>query len=642
MARGRPKLSVEQLLARGTFEQRKQGDRLKEQDLVAVRPPMPDRPKLPYRPNVPIDYDDLIEANYDQEIPDAVGALTRDLTKRAAQKWVWNESDELAIANGCRFDLKRAMHFAYTLRNNLTLWEGRWAGEPFILRTWQVECLLRVFGWVRPDPELGWVRRFSKSAIWVPKKSGKSPTGASTAIYMWRYDGIWKGDDPNEPVVGGGQHVYCVAKNGKQARIVWEHARNMTHNSPVPKIEVDRGLITGSDAWTLMRYQPKLSKLTTITGDSKQALAAAEGLNACCIICDEAHVVDERTVEVTTDAGASQPQFLWFQISTFGSDPGYGKNDLELGRRVESGRAPDDGFFFRSYEAPQDSTDRQCGDPDVWRMANPNLGYTVSERQFGEAYERAKEDPSKFSGFKQRRLNIWQRTSNPMFRYQAWQDSHDSSITWDSIKGVGGGMGLDVASTEDWAALGLAWNTVEDGKSLLNIWCKMWTSEAWVEENAHRANFQLWQNDGHLVVHDGSAIDHDEMEADVLEALRWTRCQTLGYDRMFGTTIAQSLQKKLPRLAIYKFTQSVENYAVGTAELKNACNTHGSLRLTCNPALDWQAEHAQTKKVGQYEKPVKSEDEAKWKKIDAIQAIVMAADVKRLAVAAHKPYVGIV
>ena len=115
-------------------------------------------------------------------VDECVAEIPQDLTEAYAKRWAWDASDELAIRNGCRFDLRRAMHYAYCLRNNLLLWEGRWAGQPFVLRTWQPECLLRVFGWIRPNKHIEWVRRVTKASIWVPKKHGKTPTGAATGV----------------------------------------------------------------------------------------------------------------------------------------------------------------------------------------------------------------------------------------------------------------------------------------------------------------------------------------------------------------------------------------------------------------------------------------------------------------------------
>ncbi len=204
------------------------------------------------------------------------------------------------------------------------------------------------------------------------------------------------------------------------------------------------------------------------------------------------------------------------------------------------------------------------------------------------------------------------------------------------IKNVGGGTGLDLAASEDWASLGLAYDL--DG--ILNVWAKIWVSWGWIEENNHRAEFQKWAQDGWITPHDGDAVDFEEVEADVLEILKWTRSACLGYDKMFGMQMAQNLQKKLPRVGIYKFAQSVENYAVGTAELKAAMK-NDRLRQPGNPAIDWQASHVKSKIIGNYEKPINDED-SPWKKVDTIQAIIMAIDVKRYLQPPAAPYLGIV
>lgn len=451
---------------------------------------------------------------------------------------------------------------------------------------------------------------------------------------MWRYDGVWKDKDDNEPHVGGGSHVYCIAKNGKQAGIVWGHAKNMVENSPEPGWECDLGDIRTNNMKSLLFYKPKLSNLTTITGDSRAALAAAEGINAACIICDEAHVVDESTVEVTTDAGASQDQFLWFQISTYGNTEGYGKKDLDLGRKVANGEVEDDAFFFKTYEAPQDATDIECGTEEIWRQANPNLGYTVSASQFRQSYERAKDDPPKWAGFKQRRLNIWQRAANPMFNWDQWCACGCDDIP-DQPKNVGGGAGLDIAATDDWTAFALAWDEENETK----IWVRMWTSEGWIEENGHRAQFGQWMADEWLQVHDGGAVDHEVIQDEVLAILKKSRTRELGYDAKFGLQMSQALRKRLPRCEIHPFSQAVSAYAVGSAEIMNGVK-NSTIRHQGNPALNWQAGHVKAKQMGPYTKPVK-DDDMPWQKIDAIQAICMALDCKTHAQSVKvKPFVG--
>ena len=194
----------------GVLNQKRHRDRVGDETPEFELPPIPARPEIDFVPNVPVDFDDLIEQNWGKPVLECLSIIPESLSVKEAKRWCWNESDEYAISQGCRFSFRRAMHFAYTCRNEFRLWENEWGadgGEPFILRSWEVECDLRIFGWVRPSEKYKgrWVRRFRKSATWIAKKNGKSPRGAAHALYFWKYDGEWK--SRKEPSVGGGQHV---------------------------------------------------------------------------------------------------------------------------------------------------------------------------------------------------------------------------------------------------------------------------------------------------------------------------------------------------------------------------------------------------------------------------------------------------
>ena len=159
-----------------TYEEHKRdktfrGDRHEYPEPEYEFPACPPRPVVNFVSDIPIDFDVLIEANWGQPVEACLADIPQDLSEQYAKRWVWDASDELALRNGCRFDLRRAMHYAYVLRNNLVLWEGSWSGQPLILRTWQPETLLRIFGWVRPHNRLGWVRRFTKACPWCARTS---------------------------------------------------------------------------------------------------------------------------------------------------------------------------------------------------------------------------------------------------------------------------------------------------------------------------------------------------------------------------------------------------------------------------------------------------------------------------------------
>ena len=82
------------------------------------------------------------------------------------RRWIRNESDERAAANGCWFDEARAEHVITFAERFLCLYEGDYAGQPLIPSDWQIECGSRLFGWVRFDEDWGReVRRFRKAEL---------------------------------------------------------------------------------------------------------------------------------------------------------------------------------------------------------------------------------------------------------------------------------------------------------------------------------------------------------------------------------------------------------------------------------------------------------------------------------------------
>ena len=125
--------------------------------------------------------------------------------------WIRNESDKIAVANGCWFDPARGANAVWWIERYCRLYEGEWAGQNVLLRSgcpavdkqiltdwddgadqesieraakyalwyadgnpvdWQYECTMRMFGWVRHSQR--WertIRRFNAASISIPKFS---------------------------------------------------------------------------------------------------------------------------------------------------------------------------------------------------------------------------------------------------------------------------------------------------------------------------------------------------------------------------------------------------------------------------------------------------------------------------------------
>lgn len=94
---------------------------------------------------------------------------------KITKRWIRNASDEKAVAKGCRFDEARGQFVIDWCAKYLKLYEGDHAGEALIMRDWQIEATMRMFGWVRYSER--WnrkIRRFTRASIWIPKKNKKN------------------------------------------------------------------------------------------------------------------------------------------------------------------------------------------------------------------------------------------------------------------------------------------------------------------------------------------------------------------------------------------------------------------------------------------------------------------------------------
>ncbi len=522
------------------------------------------------------------------------------------KRWIWNASDERAARNGCKFDEERGHHFVDICAKKFRLWEGEYAGEPFLCVDWQYACLMRVFGWIKYSPMYDrWVRRFTRASVWVPKKNKKSPTGAAVGLYLMAYDG--------EP----GQHVFSGAKDGRQALIVHRHALAMVQSSD--ELSAD---CTINKSTSKILHRPTGSTYEILAGDN---IASQEGLNGSVII-DETHVVDRRLALVLEDMGASRSEPLQFEISTAGNDPqSYGRVQYEFGKQVEADTVEAEHFFFKSYEAPQDATDEQLNNEDVWRDANPAwydatgaIGQTINPDEFRAAYKKANRSLTDWAAFKQRRLNIWQQSANPWIRLSDWQECATPDVTLDELEGLPCVMGLDLSKTRDMTAAVFVF-CHDDGESFTQ-YARFWLPEQAARDKADKASYMQWARDDELTLTKRRAVDMKMVGDELVELMNRFNVSFFSYDPTYADEIAERLADETQAVA-NEFTQTSANYAAPTEEYESLIiNTR--LHHLDQPVLNWQAGHVMVKEINGRKRPVKFNKDD-YRTIDGIVAGVM-------------------
>lgn len=177
-------------------------------------------------------------------------------------------------------------------------------GSPYRLLYWQRKACLCIFGWIRHTKDASRrpvrYRRHLRAWIEVSKKNGKSELGSIVAIYLVRADYTLK------------SRVYGTAVEKKQARIVFDEARDFVKASPT----LDADLFIHDS-----RTDAKISHFES--GSSYEVVSADadsnDGPDAHGVIFDEIHRQKNRRLYATLQrSGQSRPQPLEFVTTTYG------------------------------------------------------------------------------------------------------------------------------------------------------------------------------------------------------------------------------------------------------------------------------------------------------------------------------------
>lgn len=561
--------------------------------------------------------------------------------KRVPKKWVRNKADELAVRAGCRFDPARGEHFIDVVSKNFRLYEGtRYAGKLFEFMPYQIDFSMRLYSWVIWSPFLKqWVRRFRRASLWVPKKNGKSPFAAANGLYLTTADGEQGGK------------TYSTAKDGKQARIVHDHAIKMVEQSPL--------LL---EACSVNYTEKRILHLETnsfygvIAGDN---IEGQEGLNGNSIV-DEGHVVDSKLAAVLEYMGASRDEPLELMVSTAGNNMmGWGRKRWDYGERVNSGEVDDLEFLHVAYAADQHATDAELDNPKVWKAANPALGEIINPEVFARELRAAKaKGPADWARFKMYRFNIWQASSCPWIEPDWWEACRgDYSI--EDFEGSPVYFALDGSLSGDMTCLHVIipvaredWDgdpESEEGK-IYHLCPILYITRAAVKKYGDKAHFANWAAAGHLKIVESNQIDYQAVEDDAVDLAgeHELSVQSITYDAIYAASCAQKIADRIgcPHVV---FKQSLMEYAEPTDMFERLLKL-GLIRHPNNFVLNWQAGHVETTLPNRqgWRQPVKPQSSDKLesrqahKSIDGITSAIMGLrDARKFKPVGSTGFVGV-
>ena len=432
--------------------------------------------------------------------------------------------------------------------------KGRWAArhEKLIMEPWQCFKTVSLFGWLRKRDGL---RRFRSAVLLVARKNGKSPWAAAVGLAMLTIDGEF------------GAEVYSGATGEKQAHEVFTPARLMVKRTP--ELEAAYGITVGKKNLHISETGSKFEPVVGNPGD---------GPAPSCGLVDEYHehsTSDLFDTFMTGMVGREQP--LMIVISTAGSDlsgPCYAAQvDLQ---NVLEGTVKDETLFGVIYTKDEE---------DAWdsieslEKANPNIDVSVSRETLLHDLEVAKRDSRKQNIYKIKHLNMWVQARTAWMNMEWWHRQTNEELRIEDFQGEPCDLAIDIAHKIDITSAVLVFERKEE----FFVFGRHYLPEDTVADPAKQA-YHGWQYDGHLTVTDGSRIDMEKIELDVLKDIERFDVREIAYDPWGGTYLEQRLTAQGAPMVEYR--QTVDKMSPAMKEFE-ALVKEGKLWHDGNPILTW-------------------------------------------------------
>ena len=470
--------------------------------------------------------------------------------------------------------------------------KGPLAGEHIRLEPWQVFIITTVFGWVKPCGN----RRFRRAYVEVPRGNGKSALSSGIALYMTCADGE------------GGAEVYSFATTRDQAKIVFGDAQNMAQRTPGMRAHF--GLDVNARNINVVKTASKFEALSAEG-------STLDGLNTHFACVDELHAHKTRAVYdvVETSIGKRSQSLLWV-ITTAGSNrAGICYEVRGFVVKVLNELVEDESQFGIIYglDADDDWTTEEA-----LIKANPNWGISVMPEVLLPLQAKAMSMPSAANNFKTKHLNEWVNADVSWMDMRAFEACKDETLDKSDFENDDCFVSLDLASKVDIAAKMTLFRREIDGIHHYYAFGQYYLPRETVERGEN-SQYQGWESLGLLTVTEGSVIDFDVIEEDLLQECSRFNVIEVPYDPFQATQlstrmIAQGLPMVEMRPTVLNFSEPMKQ--LEALILQKRFHHNG------DPVLEWMMSNVvahMDNKDNIYPRKERPEN-----KIDGVVALIMA------------------
>jgi phage terminase large subunit-like protein len=304
---------------------------------------------------------------------------------------------------------------------------------------WQREIVQLAAGGLRKDAQ----QRVNTLGVMVPKKNNKTTFSAGLCLTL-----AGMSPRPNAEVLllGAEQSIANIAFNQLAGMIACD-----------PELR---------DVWHVREHLKRIeNRLSGVTISVRTfSMEAVTGSKPALVLLDEVHLLigadAPRIIGQVRGGMAAIPeaQLIWISTQSDIAPRGYWKDELTKARAVRDGKLHLPGYAPILYEPPPGMASDllKASHPELWRLVNPNLGYSVSEQwlvaSFREAVAVGEQEVRRWlSQHANVEVSAFNIGNDAWGGAQPWQRGQTPGITFDMVVATAETLviGLDGGGLDD-------------------------------------------------------------------------------------------------------------------------------------------------------------------------------------------------
>lgn len=431
----------------------------------------------------------------------------------------------------------RVIEFCAKLKH----FQGKCAGQYFILEPWQEFVTANIFGFYKYDEDGELVRRFNLAYLEMSRKQGKTALIAAYGLYGLIYDGEMSAE------------IILAATSREQAKICFNLCSGFA-KSLDPKGKYLSILKQG------IEYRNTMSTLKVISADASKQ----DGFNASFGIVDEyhAHSTSKLFDVIKSSQGFRKNPFM-FVITTAGFDktaPCYVMRTSNI--EILNGIKEDDSRFCVIYTLDENDNWK---DEENWIKCSPNLGVTVKKSYIRNQVTSAVNDPSEEVGVLTKTLNLWCDTAESWIPDQDVQECMSGvHVEFEDHRGDICYIGVDLASVNDIVSVTFLFDKDGDITAKNFYFLPEETLKTSPQKEYYKEMYRL----GYLMLTPGNVVDYDFIQAFIIKAYNDydLLLQGIYYDKWNATQFAINMTSA--GMPMEPFSQTIANFNAPTKELQ--------------------------------------------------------------------------